>query len=287
MFKLTKERQKKLRKNFIDVDNELLIGEYSKNVISNGGVLIKDEYYTMMSTVEEIFNIIDKRQFKDKIIYSPCDDENSNFVKYIKSHKDELQYKEYIYTSDDYNNHIDIFEKCDYVITNPPFSKIQGELQPLILRTKCKYFLIGNSFNIDGYFMNDNNVKFFYLAQCYRWFMFPKKDDNKKYVGYMLILGNGDISKSFEDNLKNRIINSFKCNLSDIKIYVNINGIEYPAIDYLRRFPKDYDGWVCAPITALSYYNIFNFKIIDNKDKKTYSDNKNRFKRILIKRIEE
>jgi len=281
MYSLSDKRRKKRANKYSIVDNDLLIGEYSKNNVLNNKI-IKDEYYTLMPTVEEIFNIIDKNQFKDKIIYSPCDDDNSNFVKYIKTHKEELQYKEYIYTSDDYNNHIDIFERCDYVITNPPFSKIHNELQPLIIKTKCKYFLIGSAFYFSNYYKNDNNIKFFYLDSCYRWYKFPSKNEDKKYIGYSIILGNGDILKSFENKMNNKMIGFIKNDLGNIT--VNINGETYPAIDYIKKFPKKYDGWVCAPITAFLYYNFFDFKLINYKDKISYDDNINRFKRILIKR---
>ena len=84
-----------------------------------------DEYYTPMKTVQRVFEVyLSSYDFKDKIIYCPCDSSASNFVIYLLAHKSDLQYKELIYTWDDYNGHVALFNKADIIITNPPFSKL-------------------------------------------------------------------------------------------------------------------------------------------------------------------
>lgn len=81
-----------------------------------------DEYYTLYDSVKRyIENNKMQPYFKDKIVYCFCDSEQSNIVKYLKDNKDELKYKELIYTSDDYHLHSDLFEKADILFTNPPF----------------------------------------------------------------------------------------------------------------------------------------------------------------------
>lgn len=48
-----------------------------------------DEYYTTKEEVEYVFTqIIDTQQLEDKIIYSPCDSESSEFTIWLDDHKD-------------------------------------------------------------------------------------------------------------------------------------------------------------------------------------------------------
>lgn|SRR5574344_148248 len=85
---------------------------------------LSDEFYSSNSFVIKCMNRINKSVFIDKVIYMPCDSDDSEFVKYFIKNKDSLQYKELIHTSDDMFTHKDLFDKCDLVITNPPFSKV-------------------------------------------------------------------------------------------------------------------------------------------------------------------
>ena len=86
-----------------------------------------DEFYTPYSMVESIVKAFKEELWKDQIIYCPCDAEWSNFPKYFKEHK-ELGYKDIWNTSDDFHTHRDLFEQCDIIITNPPFSIIRDWL---------------------------------------------------------------------------------------------------------------------------------------------------------------
>lgn len=86
-----------------------------------------DEFYTPYSMVESIVKAFKEELWKDQIIYCPCDADWSNFPKYFKEHK-ELGYKEIWQTSDDFHGHADLFERCDIIITNPPFSIIRDWL---------------------------------------------------------------------------------------------------------------------------------------------------------------
>lgn len=86
-----------------------------------------DEFYTPYSMVESIVKVFKEELWKDQIIYCPCDAEWSNFPKYFKEHK-ELGYKDIWNTSDDFHTHTDLFEQCDIIITNPPFSIIRDWL---------------------------------------------------------------------------------------------------------------------------------------------------------------
>ena len=87
----------------------------------------KDEFYTLYEDVKfELDHYLD--QFKNKIIYCPCDTENSAFVKYFLELEAKGLIKELLYTSlqngTDFLSDaaIDGYKHSDIVITNPPFS---------------------------------------------------------------------------------------------------------------------------------------------------------------------
>ena len=101
---------------------------------SSNGKQTDDEYYT---TPESVKRILDTRNdwFKH-VIYCPCDSEESEFVKGLFGIKCCP-----IYTSDDYHNHIDLFQVADIVITNPPFKKFAEWLRTTITNCNEAYFI--------------------------------------------------------------------------------------------------------------------------------------------------
>ena len=110
-----------------------------------------NEFYTLYSSVEYVFNNVDglKEYVKDKILYLPCDTEESNIYKYLINNKKELQIKEILHTSDDYYKHHDLYRKADIVITNPPFTKICKWI--LFLYEMNKEFIIWAPFTVFEY----------------------------------------------------------------------------------------------------------------------------------------
>lgn len=94
-----------------------------------------DEFYTRR---EDIDAMLPEWDLSDKIVYCPADSDESEFVKYFKQPG---KCKELIYTSDDFRTHPDLIEKCDVVITNPPFSLIRV-LARMILEAKKDFILI-------------------------------------------------------------------------------------------------------------------------------------------------
>lgn len=284
MFKLTKERRKQIPNKIREVYPEKLRGEYIKQQYKNDIPINNDEFYTTKEQVEETFRRIDKNQFENKIIYSFCDDEKSEWVKYIKANKNELKYKEYIYTSDDYNNHIDLFEKSDIVITNPPFSKIIKEIIPILKKTKCKYLLFGSEMCLDNYFNLDNLIISYGGFRKERIYDIPyilEEYEYNGYLGYVCLFGNLRKDEIYEKECVKYDLK--RLNETEFNLYVKLDGVEYPAIDFVRHYVKDYDGWCYAPVTAINW-SIFDFKNIKPKIVE-YSDGvQNRFKRILIKR---
>lgn len=284
MFKLTKERRKRMPNKIREVYPEKLRGEYIKQQYKNDIPINNDEFYTTKEQVEETFRRIDKKSFENKIIYSFCDDEKSEWVKYIKANKNELKYKEYIYTSDDYNNHIDLFERADIVITNPPFSKIIKEIIPILKKTKCKYLLFGSSIHLDTYFNLDNSIISYGGFRKERIYDIPyilEEYEYNGYLGYVCLFGNLRKDEIYEKECVKYDLK--RLNETEFNLYVKLDGVEYPAIDFVKHYVKDYNGWCYAPVTAINW-GIFDFKNIKPKTVE-YSDGvQNRFKRILIKK---
>ena len=96
---------------------------------------LSDEFYTRR---EDIDAMLPEWDLSDKIVYCCADSEESEFIKYFKQPG---KCKELIYTSDDFRTHQDLFEKCDIVVTNPPFSLIRV-LVRMIYAAKKDFILI-------------------------------------------------------------------------------------------------------------------------------------------------
>ena len=238
-----------------------------------------DEYYTTKEHVEYIFDeYIPKGYLKDKIVYSFCDSEQSEFVKYIKSHKDELQYKEYIYTSDDYNTHLDLFDKCDVIITNPPFSKHNKEIIPILNRCKKKFFILGSLQTMHNYYrlFEDKNIKY---IRPVKHFSYICPDINKQKEILTLYLTNIKgvycyrKSHDFNGNHNDYVM----CQINDRETVRNY--------DKINDVPLDYYEPILVPLTVLLEHNRKYFNILDNRVKYyKYFDNKNRYVRYLVQR---
>ena len=143
--------------------------------------VINDEYYTQLSDIETEFKNYD---FSGKSVYSPCDDQNSNFVKYFLDNFEKLQLKEFAYSC--YESHfikvfdgtntklipLDVsgdilepsnlknYDKFDIIVTNPPFSLINKWVPYLIENTRVDLLILTpltfyKNKNIIGFFVND------------------------------------------------------------------------------------------------------------------------------------
>lgn len=236
-----------------------------------------DEYYTLYEEVKEIFErYIPIEELKDKIIYCPCDSDESNFVIYLKEHKDDIQYKELIYTSDDFNTHLDLFEKCDIIITNPPFSKIIKEFIPILKKVNKKFFIFGSIASMIKFFYKfDEDIKF---QRHYPYYSFKRPDGSYNLVPYVYIYNLENVPINFKE--KTLIFRKPK---DPIKAVNNL-GEEYYNFDYIFNIQRDFKYKFLAPSTILfepsrQYINVFK----DNLGSLTFEDNKNRFVRILCK----
>ena len=106
---------------------------YRKKDLRDGKA--RDEFYTRR---EDIDLMLPEWDLSDKIVYCPADSDESEFVKYFKQPG---KCKELIYTSDDFRTHEDLIERCDIVVTNPPFS-VKTVLRDLIVKYKKDFILV-------------------------------------------------------------------------------------------------------------------------------------------------
>ena len=242
-----------------------------------------NEFYTLYSSVEYVFNNVEglKEYVKDKILYLPCDTEESNIYKYLINNKEELQIKEILRTSDDYYKHHDLYRKADIVITNPPFTKICKWI--LFLYEMNKEFIIWAPFTVyqfaslSKYIINDELKVICYGTEISN---FLRPDGKIKRATDTYILSN----ISYLHNVsKKLVINS----LNTLE-YLKQNGkIEYykdiPILKRITDFPCDYNGPIYINFSAvMDFRNEFIFASYENFDtlhKNSFCDviDKNRY----------
>ena len=227
-----------------------------------------NEFYTLYSSVEYVFNNVDglKEYVKDKILYLPCDTEESNIYKYLINNKEELQIKEILRTSDDYYKHHDLYRKADIVITNPPFTNIRKWI--LFLYEMNKEFIIWAPFTVFQYkSLSDYVIKDQLRCICSNikeLNYFERPDGSIKYVGAIIILSNIQKFKSYSKNLKIDEKNTIEYLKQNKKI------VYYKDIPILKRiddFPCDYNGPIYISFSGVIYYrNEFIFANYENFD---------------------
>ena len=251
-----------------------------------------DEFYTRY---EDIENKVMKyrKQFKDKIVYLPCDDpaeKRSEFwsffvnnfdafglKKLIATHFDENGRAYKIWIDSDLNNDgwiddadalqedlkgngdfrseecVEILKECDIVCTNPPFSLFR-ELIDLIMTHNKQFLIIGNK-----------------NAYAYKE-IFTLIKNNKIWTGYNavhnFIQPDGNIKKfgniGWFTNLQSKKRNE------ELILTKTYNEIDFPYLDNYNainvgkvvNIPKDFDGYMAVPITFIDKYNPNQFEIL-------------------------
>lgn len=96
-----------------------------------------DEFYTPFYAITPIEKYIKR----NSVIYCPFDTEESLFVKYFND-KGHRVIATHIVNGQDFFN-IEIPEECDYIISNPPYSKKTEVLQKLFSQEKPFAMLVG------------------------------------------------------------------------------------------------------------------------------------------------
>ena len=250
-----------------------------------------DEFYTRYEDIEnEVMKY--RKQFKDKIVYLPCDDpaeKKSEFwsffvnnfdafglKKLIATHFDENGKAYKIWIDNDLNNDgwiddadalqedlegngdfrseecINILKECDIVCTNPPFSLFR-ELIDLIITHNKQFLIIGNK-----------------NAYAYKE-IFTLIKNNKIWTGYNavhnFIQPDGNIKKfgniGWFTNLQSKKRNE------ELILTKTYNEIDFPYLDNYNainvgkvvNIPKDFNGYMAVPITFIDKYNPNQFEI--------------------------
>lgn len=265
--------------------------ETLKNAMKNKN----DEFYTRYEDVKlELDNYKDK--FKDKIILCNCNDKGSAFEKYFKENKD---IKELIITEGRFQDNLEALEKCDIVVTNPPFSQFR-EFIDLLIEYKKNFIIWGNN-NAITY----KNV-------------FPLLKDRKIFLGKLR-------NKTCMFKVPKEYHESGQCKVQSCSVFTTFNIMKVPELELVEYNEGNYDrfdnfnainvdkikdipnygGLMGVPITFMNHWNVEQFDVLDyigryftldyfsindsirkRKSHGTKINNKEKYSRILIKKKE-
>ena len=263
-----------------------------------------DEFYTRYEDIEaEVMKY--RKQFKDKIVYLPCDDPAekkselwSFFVnnfdafglkKLIATHYDEngKAYKIWIEddtTGDGYIDDadalqedlegngdfrspecIEILKECDIVCTNPPFSLFR-EFVDIIIKENKKLLIIGNK-NAFTY-----QEIFKLIKENKIWVGYEHPKDFRTEDGTITKKVNG-LCRWFTNMLtakrNEELILTKEYNEIDFIKYDNYDAIN---VDKVINIPKDYSETIGVPVTFIDNYNPEQFEILGLMASTTITD---------------
>lgn len=253
-----------------------------------------DEFYTLEEDIaEEVKHYFGS--LKGRIVYLPCDGSDSAFVSYFKKMYRELElqglYWSYHNIQDstlDYHGYYNgseeqitedfadfrtskyssaILQKCDVVITNPPFSLLKTFI-PWILQAGKKLLVMGNinaSCNKNIFPLLRDQV----LSKGFR-----DKAWNFKYSPFYI---NYSAGMSGSDDLINMggIIWYTNLKADDelplLELTEEYSAEKYPMLDNYsaininrtKNIPKGYKGLMAVPVSFMLKYNPKQFEIVD------------------------
>ena len=280
---------------FLELFGTMMQEENSKGCtnanLRKAAVVKNDEFYTRYEDIEnEVMKY--RKQFKNKIVYLPCDDpaeKKSEFwsffvnnfdafglKKLIATHFDEDGKAYKIWIDSDLNNDgwiddsdalqedlegdgdfrseecIEILKECDIVCTNPPFSLFR-EFVDLLMTHNKQFLIIGNK-NAYAY----KNI-FTYFKNNAIWIgynavhNFIQPDGNIKKFGNIGWFTNLQSKKRNEELILTKTYNEIDFPYLDNYNAINVNRV----VD----IPKDFDGYMAVPITFIDKYNPNQFEI--------------------------
>jgi len=284
-----------------------------------------DEFYTQLCDIENELQHY-KNHFNGKVVYCNCDDwEVSNFVKYFKYNFKSLGIEKLISTCYiengqgkyfEYDGHnastrslkengdfrsnecIEVLNKSDIIVTNPPFSLFREYIRQLIINEKM-FLSIGNV-NAITYkeifkLIKENKawlgvnlgrgVSGFIVPEDYELFGTEARIDGN---GNRIISPNNCLWLTNLDNFKRNeylnLSNSYIGNEKTYPLYDNYNAIN---VNKTKDIPHDYQGYMGVPITFLHKYNPKQFKLVKfrkgNDEKDLSINGKCPYFRILIR----
>lgn len=251
-----------------------------------------DEFYTRYEDIEaEVMKY--RKQFKDKVVYLPCDDpaeKKTEFWAFFVNNFDAFGLKKLIATHYDENGRaykiwidgdttgdgfiddgdvlqenlegngdfrspecMDIMRECDIVVTNPPFSLFR-EFVDALMSTGKKFLIIGNQ----NAFTYKEIFKLIRENKIWTGYNMVKKfnqpDGSIKEFGNVCWFTNMENSKRNERFIFTKTYNSI-----NYPKYDNYDAIE---VGKIVDIPSDYDGVMGVPLTFIYKYNPNDFEII-------------------------
>ena len=251
-----------------------------------------DEFYTRYEDIEaEVMKY--RKQFKNKIVYLPCDDpaeKKSEFWSFFVNNFDAFGLKKLIATHYDENGKaykiwidedttgdgfvddadakqedlegngdfrtpecIEILKECDIVCTNPPFSLFREFIDWIIKENK--QFLIIGSQNAFTYKETFKLIKENKIWTGYNMVKeFNQPNGNVKKFGNICWFTNLNTNKRLEE-----VILTKDCYSNYYSKYDNYEAIE---VSKVVDIPKDYKGIMGVPITFIDKYNPNQFEIL-------------------------
>ena len=245
-----------------------------------------NEWYTPIETVEWIFSLIPDGALKNKKIYCPCDSEKSEFVKFLlkDENKAKFGYDSVQFTSDQWQTHDDMFDECDFVITNPPFTGIKKFVD--YVHSKGKDFIMICPIAICWYqFDNIKNGKFFYnRLRTHKCDFFTLSDGQSIRNSAVGLISTIELNDTLPDSQIQKYIKRQK-RFNDLNLK-KFDGTDIYNVDSIYDVPIDYYGVVGVPavniMMANSWYRQFYdiLGLVENP----VVDGKCKFVRVKIQR---
>ena len=292
--------------NLVEIFEKIKSEDVSKGCDNSNLCLARkvknDEFYTRYEDIEaEVMKY--RKQFRDKIVYLPCDDpaeKKSEFWSFFVNNFDSFGLKKLIAThyneegkaykiwidSDTTNDGfiddadamqedlkgngdfrspecLEIMKECDIVCTNPPFSLFR-EFVDAIMTADKSFLIIGNQ----------NAFTYKEIFKLIR--------DNKIWTGYNMVKKfnqpDGSI-KTFGNVCWFTNLDTIKRNEElvltknyDINIYPNYENYKAIEVDKIANIPNDYFEVMGVPITFLDKYNPNQFEILGHTSSSDISD---------------
>ena len=277
--------------NLVEIFEKIKTEDVSKGCDNSNLCLAKkvknDEFYTRYEDIEaEVMKY--RKQFRDKIVYLPCDDpaeKKSEFWSFFVNNFDSKKKKKLIAThyneegkaykiwidSDTTNDGfiddadamqedlkgngdfrspecLEIMRECDIVCTNPPFSLFR-EFVDAIMTADKSFLIIGNK----NAFSYDNIFKLIKDNKIWTGYTQPK--DFRLEDGSVTQKVNG-LTRWFTNmattNRFENLVLTKKYLSTEYPTYDNYNAIE---VDKVANIPSDYYEAMGVPITFLDKYN--------------------------------
>ena len=284
--------------DFLDLVNTLLnetIGTGCTNDNLRTAKRVKnDEFYTIYEDIEaEVMRY--RKQFRDKIVYLPCDDpaeKKSEFWSFFVNNFDAFGLKKLIATHYDENGKaykiwidgdtsndgfiddgdakqedligngdfrspecIDILKECDIVCTNPPFSLFREFVNQLITHEK-QFLIIGNQ----NAFTYKEVFKLIKTNKVWTGYNMVKKfhqpDGSTKEFGNVCWFTNMPTTKRVEELILT------KKYADDPSLYPKYDNYDAIEVSRVANIPNDYYGVMGVPITFIDKYNPNQFEIL-------------------------